>query len=240
MHSPDADKRYEKFLTIKSNEYITVHRYLDPGTDWGQYDHVHGPIDLLISNAIQFVYKPDVIKPVVANEHGAVEANHAGPSKLYPKDSLGVLISDMVFIPFFCGASGCGSMWHWDSYVERQNLWYFYKRFNRVIEGIDPVKEEFKPFTFTKDSVRCYGIKGKKTTMIFCRDATNNWKTELQQGIPPEVRKDFAVQLAVTGRSKYSNAKVYDPWTDKWTVIKIRNGKVTLPPFTRSTVLVFS
>lgn len=240
MHSPDADKRYEKFLTIKSNEYITVHRYLDPGTDWGQYDHVHGPIDLLISNAIQFVYKPDVIKPVVANEHGAVEANHAGPSKLYPKDSLGVFISDMVFIPFFCGASGCGSMWHWDSYVERQNLWYFYKRFNRVIEGIDPVKEEFKPFTFNQDSVRCYGIRGTKTTMIWCRDATNNWKTELQQGIPPEVRKDFAVQLAVTGRSKYSNAKVYDPWTDKWTVIKIRNGKVTLPPFTRSTVLVFS
>lgn len=240
MHSLDADKRYEKILTLKNDEYITVHRYLDPGNDWGQYYHVHGPIDLLISNAIQFVYRPEDIKPVVANEHGAVEGNHAGSSKLYPLDTKGVLIHDMIFTPFFCGASGCGSMWHWDSYVEKQNLWYHYKRFNSIIKGLDPIEEKFTPFTFTQDSVRCYGIRGTKTIMIWCRDATNNWKTELQQGIPPEIRKDMSVELAVTGKSKYSSAKVYDPWTDKWTVVKIRNGKVTLPPFIRSTVLVLS
>ena len=240
MHSLDADKRYDKLLAIKNDEYITVHRYLDPGTDWGQYDHVHGPIDLLISNAIQFVYRPEALKPIVANEHGAVEGNHVGPSKLYAKDSLGVFIHDMIFLPFFCGASGSGSMWHWDSYVEKQNLWYHYIRFNNVIKGINPIKEEFAPFTFIRDSVRYYGIKGKKTTMIWCRDAKSNWKTELQQGIHPEIRKDISFELAVTGRKDYNSAKVYDPWNDKWTNVQIINGKVTLPPFIRSTVVILN
>jgi hypothetical protein len=240
MHSVDQDKMYEKLLTLKNNEYITVHRYLDPGTAWGQYDQVQWSIDLLISNAIQFVYRAGVIKPIVANEHGAVEANHAGPSKLYAKDSLGVFIHDMIFTPFFCGASGCGSMWHWDDYVEKQNLWYHYKRFNSVINGIDPIKEEFVPFTFIQDSVRCYGINGKKTNMIWCRDAKNNWKTELQQDIRPEIRKNFSFELAITGRTDYTSAKVYDPWNDKWTKVQIKNGSVTLPPFLRSAIVILN
>ena len=238
MHSVDADKRYEKLLTLKNNEYLTVHRYLDPGTAWGQYDYVHGPIDLLISSAIQAVYKGDVIKPIVANEHGAVEANHIGPNKLYAKDSLGVFIHDMIFAPFFCGASGCGSMWHWDAYVEKQNLWYHYQRFNNAINGINPIIEAFAPFSFVQDSVRCYGLKGKKTTMIWCRDAKSNWKTELQQGIHPVVINNLSIKLAVTGRNDYSFAKVYDPWKNKWTEVKIINGSITIPPFLRSVVLV--
>jgi len=133
-------------LTLKNNEYITVHRYLDPGTDWGQYDQVHGPIDLLISTAIQSVYRPGINKPIVANEHGAVEANHEGPSKLYAIDSQGIFIHDMIFAPFFCGASGSGSLWHWDSYVEKQNLWYHYQRFNSAVSGINPVEERVCSF----------------------------------------------------------------------------------------------
>lgn len=240
MHSLDADERYEKLLTLKNNDYITVHRYLDPGTDWGQYDQVHGPIDLLISNAIQFVYRDGVIKPIVANEHGAVEANHTGPNKLYARDSLGVFIHDMIFTPFFCGASGCGSMWHWDAYVEKKNLWYHYQRFFNVTKDIDPVKEEFVPFTFIQDSVRCYGIKGKKTAMIWCRDAMNNWKTELQQETGPEIKNAFSFMLSATGKTDYTSAKVYDPWKDKWTKVVIKNGGITLPPFLRSSVVILN
>ncbi|MDP4289613.1 MAG: glycosyl hydrolase family 5 [Bacteroidota bacterium] len=240
MHSVDADKRYEKLLSIKNDEYITVHRYLDPGNAWNQYDYVHGPIDLLISNAIQFVYRPEVMKPIVANELGAVEANHSGPNKLYEKDTAGVFIHDMIFTPFFCGTSGCGSLWHWDSYVERQNLWYHYKRFNAIIKGINPIKEKFIPFTFTKDSVRCYGLLGSKTTMIWYRDATSNWKSELQQGNRPMLRNDVSFDTAVTGSTNYTHAKVYDPWNDKWTVVQIKNGKITLPAFIRSTIVILN
>jgi hypothetical protein len=237
MHSIDADRRYEKFLTLGNNEYITVHRYFDPGTDWGQYDHVRKPIDQLISSAVQYVYRPEYIKPVVANEHGAVEANHAGPSKLYEKDTSGVLIHDMIFAPFFCGASGCGSMWHWNSYVAEQNLWYHYLRFNSAIKGIDPVREAFVPFAFVQDSVRFYGIKGKETTMIWYRDEISNWMTEFQQGIYPEIRVGVSLALPLPNGTSYSAAEVYDPWNDKWTEVVIKNGSLKLPPFLRSAVV---
>lgn len=237
MHSMEADQRYEKFLTISNNEYITVHRYLDPGTDWGQYDHVHGPIDRLISSAIKFVYRPEIMKPVVANEHGAVEANHAGPNQLYAKDSMGVFIHDMIFAPFFCGASGCGALWHWNSYVEQQNLWYHFQRFNHAINGIDPVMEAFVPFAFVQDSVRFYGIKGEKTTMIWCRDEKSNWRTELQQGIDPGIRESFSIELPLTNAPDYSVAEAYNPWSDQWDQVTIKNGSIELPPFRRSVVL---
>ena len=145
-----------------------------------------------------------------------------------------------IFTPFFCGASGCGSMWHWDSYVEKQNLWFHYQRFNSAINGIDPIGEEFVPFTFLTDSVRCYGIKGKKTTMIWCRDARSNWKTELQEDIPPQIRNDFSIEVAVTNGINYNSAKVYDPWSDTWTKVKIKNGTVTLPSFLRSAILILN
>jgi len=73
--------------------------------------------------------------------------------------------------------------------------------------------------------------------MIWCRDANNNWKTELQQGIPPEIRKDLSFDLSVTNRINYSTAEVYDPWNDKWTEVRIKNGSITLPPFRRSAVV---
>lgn len=236
MHSPDADRRYDRFLSISGNEYITVHRYLDPGTDWGQYDQVHGPIDLLISGAIQNVYRTEFLKPVCANEHGAVEANHQGPSKLYALDSVGVLIHDMIFAPFFCGASGCGSLWHWNAYVEKQDLWYHYQRFNSAVHGIDPVEEAFVPFTFTGDSVRFYGIRGNRTTIIWCRDQKSNWKTELQMGIRPEIREGVSFEIPATG-NRLSVAEVYDPWKDTWTEALVKNDRVQLPPFLRSAVI---
>jgi len=238
MHSADADKRYVDLIALKNNDYTTVHRYLDPGTDWGQYEQVHGPIDLLISSSVQSVYPTEDIKPVVDNEHGAVEPNHTGPHHLYLIDSLGIFIHDMIFTPFFCGTAGSGAMWHWDSYIEKQNLWFHFQRFKNAITGIDPVNEEFVPFTFNKDSIRFYGLRGKNTTMIWCRDAMSNWKTELQEGIPPKAREHISFQISATNRKGYENAKYYDPWSDIWTDLEINNESVTIPSLYRSGVVV--
>jgi len=86
--------------------------------------------------------------------------------------------------------------------------------------------------------VRCYGLKGKRTTMIWCRDAANNWQTELQQHIQPVVKKDFSFSLDETGNTTYTSAEIYDPWKDKWMKAQIKNNRVALPPFLRSVVVV--
>lgn len=229
---------YEKLLTIGNDEYITVHRYLDMGTKFGQWPIVRAPIDLLVADAIHTVYKPQALKPVLFNEIGATAPDFTGPSELYEIDTAGVLAHDMIFAPFFCGAAGSGSMWYWDAYVQKNNLWYHYQRFDRAIAGINPIEEQFVPFQFTEDSVRCYGLKGKRTTMIWCRDAANNWQTELQQHIQPVVKKDFSFSLDETGNTTYTSAEIYDPWKDKWMKAQIKNNRVALPPFLRSVVVV--
>ncbi|MEJ7679474.1 MAG: hypothetical protein WKG06_16760 [Segetibacter sp.] len=147
LHSKDAADRYEQFFGLQNNPYVSLHRYIDPGKDWSQYDDITRPVDSMIFHAMQFAQSNVQNKPIVFNEIGAVEANHAGPSKLYQIDTAGVLIHDMIFAPFFCGAAGTGGMWHWDSYVERQHLWYHYQRFQNAIKRIDPAEERFTPFT---------------------------------------------------------------------------------------------
>ena len=238
LHSDDAAKRYEQFFALQNNPYVSLHRYIDPGKDWEQYDKVTLPVDSLVYDAVQFAKDKVTDRPIVLNEIGAVEANHAGPSKLYLVDTAGVLIHDMIFGPFFCGAAGTGGMWHWDSYVQQQNLWYHYQRFQNAIKGIDPAKEQFIPFTVKKQGVTAYGLKGKKQTIIWVRSAENNWKTELQNKIRPALKINFSLQLIETGRISAKSAKVYDPWKDEWTTVPIKNGSIPLPAFLRSLIVL--
>ncbi|MGI8636497.1 MAG: hypothetical protein ACR2KZ_13960, partial [Segetibacter sp.] len=132
LHSLDAAHRYQQYFSLQNNPFVSLHRYIDPGRDWSQYDDITRPVDSMIYDAVQFARSMVHDKPIVVNEIGAVEANHAGPSKLYALDTAGVLIHDMIFAPFFCGAAGTGGLWHWDSYVERQHLWYHYQRFQNA------------------------------------------------------------------------------------------------------------
>lgn len=60
-------------------------------------------------------------KPVILAETGAVEPKHAGPSQYYPLDTVGIILHDALFAPFFSGAAGAGMIWHWDQYVANNN-----------------------------------------------------------------------------------------------------------------------
>ena len=78
---------------------------------------------------------------------------------------------------------------------------------------------------------------GKQTTLIWCRDGKNSWKTELQQDISPEIRENLSIELPILKGDNYSAAEVYDPWNDKWTRVEIKNDNIKLPPFLRSAVV---
>lgn len=238
MFNPAGIRNYKQLLTLDNNDYICMHRYLDMGAKFGQLPIVRAPIDSLVVEAMDSVYVPEVVKPVVFDEIGATAPDFTGPSALYEKDTAGVLAHDMIFAPFFCGAAGCGSMWYWNDYVEKNNLWYHYRRFQHMISGVDPVAEHFTPFSFCKDSVRCYGLKGMHTTMIWCRDATNNWESELVGNIIPKERTDFSFPEKVAGKRDFNKAKIYDPWKDSWEEAHIGRGQVEVPAFTRSVVVV--
>ena len=239
LHSATADRSYQRMFSFKNNDFVSLHRYIDLGVDWDQYEYTKLDVDELVATAMEFAHNNVSNIPIVVNEIGAVEPNHAGPFKYYGADKDGMLIHDMIFAPFFCGAAGTGAMWHWDSYIYRNDLWYHYKRFANAIEGIDPIKERFKHFRFESDGVRCYALGGNTKTIIWGRDTGNTWRTELEQGIPPQSKENVIIRLEHLKNSAYKSARIYDPWRDRWSTAEINNGQVVIPPFIRSFVIHF-
>ncbi|MEO6328380.1 MAG: cellulase family glycosylhydrolase, partial [Ginsengibacter sp.] len=229
-----AKPLYKKMMSISANEVAQVHRYLDPGA---QMEVCHAPMDIVCASAVKDLLAYNLSKPVLLAETGAVEPHHAGPSKYYANDTAGILLHDILFAPFFTGAAGTGMSWHWESYVDKNNLWYHYGRFNEVIKGIDPIKELFIP-SFKEDGpLRMYILKGKKTILLWLRDTSNNWQSELEKGIPPQILHGLHAKLDELGiTSAFKKISIYDPWKNVWTSASGNSSIITLPDFKRSLV----
>lgn len=227
-----AKPLYERLMKMPGNEVAQVHRYLDLGA---KFAVCHAPMDVICASAVNDLRAYDAGKPILVAETGAVEPNHAGPSKYYPRDTAGILLHDILFAPFFSGAAGTGMSWHWESYVHKNNLWYHFGRFAEAIKGIDPVKESFVPVFSETDALRIYTLKGDHTSLIWIRDKKSDWQSELDKGIPAQNVKNVSVRLSVLKGVR--SVDIYDPWNNVHVEGEVKKGSVKLPEFKRSLVL---
>jgi Endo-beta-mannanase len=228
----NAREMYASYMKMPANEVAQVHRYLDPGAKW---DICQSSMDTLAYNAVVELLEMTPSKPVVLSEVGAVEANHSGPGKYYESDTLGIILHDLLFAPFFAGAAGAGQSWHWQYYIEKNNLWWHFERFWNVTISLNPIEEQYTPFLFTNDDVRYYGLKGKTNIIIWCRDVRCNWETELENKIAPEQRVTN-LSMAKLPVKDYSGIYLYDPWDNAMKEVFINEGFIPLR-FTRSMVI---
>jgi len=225
---PDAYKMYDVLAGLRGNEFLQAHRYLDPGA---QLEVCRGPVDAMCADAIRELRDRNSDIPAFLAETGAVERNHRCYSHLYEKDSEGTLLHDMIFAPFFAGSAGCGQAWHWDSiYLEKHQLCWHFQRFRRAVEGIDPVREHFRPFHTATDRLRIYGLEGRFHTLLWCRDKASDWNSELENGVPPETISSEKLPPEIAGK-----AECYLPWEDRW--MPIADVPIVLPDFKRSIVV---
>ena len=225
---------YRTVTELPGNDFAQVHRYLDLGAAW---DVCHGPMDVLAADAVRQLAAFKLDKPILLAECGAVEPRHSGPFKLYEKDREGVLLHDLIFAPFFAGSAGSGQGWHWYFYVDKHDLWYHFGRFAKAVQGIDPRRESFRTEMIGHPRLRIYALKGKETTLVWCRDKQSDWRRELVEGQPAEPIVDAVIPLDELAEAKAHTAEAYDPWTDKRSTLSIDGNKLDLPRFTRSIVL---
>ena len=223
--SPGIFDYYDYLCTMEGNDFLQVHRYLDCG---GELDVCHGPMDVLAADAVRELRDRNPRKPVLLAEVGAVKPNHTGPSILYAQDREGTLLHDALFAPFFAGSAGCGQFWHWDSYVAPNGLWHHYARFAKAIEGLDPIAEDFRPFKTETRRVRVYGLRGKRTTVLWCRDKASDWRSELVEG-----NEAKSVVGEVLPSPLVGEMTCYLPWEDR--SVKVQGP--SLPAFRRSIVV---
>ena len=229
-----GNRIYRWLGALEGNEIVQAHRYLDPGAE---LDVCRGPMDLLCRDVIEELRRNNPARPAILAETGAVESRHSRPSRLYDVDTHGMLLHDGLFAPFFSGAAGPGHIWHWDYYVDKNDVWYQMKRFANAVSGFDPVKEKPVPVKVFDEHIRSYALIGNRTALIWCRDAMNDWKSEFEENIPPAVKKGIIITLDdFFDCEKIKSIQVYDPWKDSWQ--KLHPGTVIeLPDFRRSLVL---
>jgi hypothetical protein len=223
---------YRRMMLLPGNEVAQVHRYLDLGAPM---EVCQQPMDIICSSAIEELIGYRAGKPMLLAETGAVEPRHAGPSKYYPLDTAGILLHDILFAPFFAGSAGAGMSWHWESYVDKNNLWHHFGRFSEALKGIDPVDEGFVPFKTGTEALRVYGLRGRNLTLLWLRDSQSNWYTELEQGTPANLLENIRLDLAALGLgNRIASISCYDPWQNRWTNPDSNAQLLELPPFRRS------
>lgn len=226
---------YRRHSLVPGNDLAQVHRYLDLGAS---LEICHGPVDQLAADAVRELLGFGPGKPVILAESGAVEPRHSGPFKLYAADKDGIILHDVLFAPFFAGAAGAGQIWHWDVSVDRNNLWHHFARFAEAVKDLDPPVEGFQPAELKHPRLRVYALKGRQTLLMWCRDANNTWRTELQQGRSPLLMTGEAVDVrGLLEASLPARARAYDPWANRWTDLKRGVPKLVLPEFTRSLIV---
>ena len=226
---------YRRLALMPGNEVAQVHRYLDLGA---RLEVCKGPMDVLAAEAVRelLVLKPG--RPVLLAESGAVEPSHSGPFKLYNQDTNGMLLHDVLFAPFFAGAAGPGHIWHWDTYVAKQNLWRHFGRFAEAIKDLDPPAEHFVPTMVPHEALRVYALQGAKTVLLWCRDPRNTWQAELAEGKAPAVVQGAALEVArLWPAAAKPTVRCYDPWTNQSQAAQLRDGRIELPAFSRSLVV---
>jgi hypothetical protein len=223
---------YRRLAAMPGNDVAQVHRYLDLGA---KLEVCHGPMDLLAADAARELLSQRPGRPVLLAESGAVEPSHSGPFKLYNQDTNGVLLHDVLFAPFFAGAAGPGHIWHWDCYVAKQNLWWHFDRFAQTVKDLDPPAEHFQPELLPHPRLRVYALKGRRTVLLWCRDAQNTWRRELAEGEAPTPVQGALLDLGPLKLGKAA-ARLYDPWANRWTTAALDGDRLPLPDFKRSLV----
>ena len=234
LGSYDSQKQhdlYRAYSALPTNEIAQAHRYLDKGASLSV---CQSPMDVLASDAVTNLLAFAPAKPVLLSEVGAVEPHHAGPFALYPTDTQGVLLHDLLFAPFFAGAAGPGQSWHWDYYIEKNNLWWHFTRFNEAIKSFDPVAQQATPFhQLANNGLTVYGLRGRKTTLLWVRDGASDWKSELEDKRRAAVLSRKVIKPGLPIPKKLS---FYDPWKGVWT--KGTPGQaLSLPDFSRSIIV---
>jgi len=195
LGSHDSDwtlRYYPRMMVMLGNDVAQVHRYLDLGAT---YEVCHGPMDILAADAVKQIQKLGPKRPILLAESGAVKPGHSGSFKLFPKDTQGIILHDVLFAPFFAGAAGPGQIWHWNDYVAKNNLWWHFGRFSAVVEGIDPPAERFQPVELVHPRLRILALKGRNTLLAWCRDRENTWRSELAEGQEPQQLRGVSLDL---------------------------------------------
>ena len=221
--------RMKAYRDTPTYDFGTVHRYLDQGA---KLELCRTDPAELAADAIACLRSAD--KPMVLNETGAVNDCHTGPFRFYCCDHDGLIFHDVTYAPFFAGAAASGHIWHWEYYVDPQNLWKHFRPFAQMLEGIEADEERFVPQTCHTEQVLVFALKGERHTLLYVRNRADRWDHVLRDGVETAPLKGVSLPFDGTSvRTWWLMNEQHDP-------ASLSGGRVVLPAFTHGCVLRLS
>jgi hypothetical protein len=180
---------YQRHSTMAGNDLAQVHRYLDLGAS---LEVCHGPVDAA-ADVVRELLARQPGKPVILAESGAVEPRHAGPFKLYAAEEAGDFVARCV--------SRCSLRWRGLGQISALGRLRGAQRplvAFRTLRGrgvARPPREQFTPSMVQHARLRIYRLTGTRTTLLWCRDTRNDWRSELERGEPPELLTGLYLEI---------------------------------------------
>ena len=105
-----------------------------------------------------------------------------------------------MYTPLFCGAAGCGQIWHWDErYVEAKDLYRYFAPLKKLCERIRFDEENFAPDKYEDDDVILLTLRGKTISIGYLRNKHNNWMSLLRDLAPADVIEEKTIPTELHG-----------------------------------------
>ena len=181
LDSEENAKFYKDFCW-DDTDALQIHRYLDQGAP---YKICGDNLIPSIKEAFSFMRTKE--RPMLLAETGAVNNCHSSEFKYYSADDRGIIFVDCVYTPLFVKSAGCGNIWHWDRrYVESKNLYKYFKPLRKLVDGVDFTSEAFEHLDLSTDKAHILLLRGRKTTLGFVRNKSDNWMKTLRDMREPE------------------------------------------------------
>lgn len=181
LDSEESAKFYKDFCW-DDTDALQMHRYLDQGAP---YKICGDNLIPSIKEAFSFMRTKE--RPMLLAETGAVNNCHSSEFKYYSADDRGIIFVDCVYTPLFVKSAGCGNIWHWDRrYVESKNLYKYFKPLRKLVDGVDFTSEAFEHLDLSTDKAHILLLRGRKTTLGFVRNKSDNWMKTLRDMREPE------------------------------------------------------
>ena len=214
LDSDRSAKCYKDFCWDKT-DVLQIHRYLDQGASYKICGE--SPVESVLE-VFDFMRTDEM--PMLLAETGAVNDCHSGEFRYYSADDRGIIFVDCVYTPLFVGSGGCGNIWHWDRrYVESKMLYRFFKPLSDLVQGVEFDREGFDPVDLSTDKAYILALKGRRTTLVFVRNKSDNWMNTLRDMNEPS---PIDVEIDCVGNT----VKLYNIWDEEKAEYSVEKGKL--------------
>ena len=112
-------------------------------------------------------------KPYLMSEFGYMATNE--DPGMNAVDTLGIHLHNALWTSVFSGASGTCVPWWWDSYIDKNDLYYHFEHLSKFLQGEEQWLTSLEPVAGEGRNFRVLGLRGDEGGLFWMQNRNNTW-----------------------------------------------------------------